>query len=145
MTRTALWIRCEADEADRIRVEAQKEQRIISGYVLSIALRAVAADSLNYYRHSTGLRTVVSRSTVLVRCTVSEAEQIRRAARRCAMAINAFILGMVARFGLLSVRLRPTEIRTSINPLGPTKHWLFGATPRPFRHVTDVVYGGRAR
>jgi hypothetical protein len=100
MTRTALLIRCEAGEADRIRGEAQKEQRTISGYVLNIALRADAADRLlsefnQRRRSSTGSRIAGSRSAILVRCTVTEAEQIREAARRHEMPINAFILGVL--------------------------------------------------
>ena len=46
MSRTALLIRCEAKEADRIREEAQKEHRTISSYVLHVALSAVAADRM---------------------------------------------------------------------------------------------------
>jgi uncharacterized protein (DUF1778 family) len=100
MARTALLIRCEADEADRIRVEAQKERRTISSYVLSIALRAAASERLpsgfnHYRRSSSGLSIASPRRAILVRCAVTEAEQIREAARRHAMPINAFILGVV--------------------------------------------------
>ena len=92
MARTALLIRCEADEADRIRVEAQKERRTISSYVLRIALRAAADRRLSEFNHYRRSPTAGPRSAVLVRCTVSEAEQIRESARRSEMPINAFIL-----------------------------------------------------
>jgi uncharacterized protein (DUF1778 family) len=96
MSRTALLIRCEAKEADRIREEAQKEHRTISSYVLHVALSAVAADRMfsefNRYRRSP---TVSPRSAILVRCTVPEADQIREAARRRQMPINAFILALL--------------------------------------------------
>jgi uncharacterized protein (DUF1778 family) len=97
MTRTALLIRCEADEADRIRGEAQREHRTISGYVLYVALKAVAAGRLvpefNHYRRSAvGSGIASARGAILVRCTVTEAEQIRAAARHRQMPINAFVL-----------------------------------------------------
>ena len=95
MRRTALLIRCEADEADRIRVEAQKEHRTISGYVLYVALRALAADRMFSFNRSRRPPTVSPRSAILVRCTVPEAEQVREAARRHQMPINAFILALL--------------------------------------------------
>ena len=93
MTRTALLIRCGADEADMIRVQAQKKHHTISSYVLSVALKVVAQgpspSEFNHYRRPP---TAGERSAVLVRCTVSEAEQIRESARRCAVPINVFVL-----------------------------------------------------
>ncbi len=44
MDRTALLIRCNTEEADRIRIEAEKQRRTISGYVLQITLRVVEID-----------------------------------------------------------------------------------------------------
>ena len=41
MERTALLVRCTTDEAARIRTEAEKQRRTISGYVLQITLRAM--------------------------------------------------------------------------------------------------------
>jgi len=102
MTRTALLVRCYAGEADRIRVEAQREGRTISGYVLNIAVRAVAADDrllskLNHYPANEFMSSrspIVpgQRTAILVRCAATEAERIREAARRREMRINAFIL-----------------------------------------------------
>ena len=97
MTRTALLIRCQADEADRIREEAQKEHRTISSYVLYVALKEVVAcrllSELNHYRRSpTSSRVMGPRGAILVRCTVTEAEQIRETARTRQMPINAFVL-----------------------------------------------------
>src|ERR1700743_1340721 len=96
MTRTALLIRCQADEADRIREEAQKEHRTISNYVLYVALKEVVAcrllSELNHYRRSpTSSRVMGPRGAILVRCTVTEAEQIRETARTRQMPINAFV------------------------------------------------------
>ena len=102
MTRTALLIRCQADEADRIREEAQKEHRTISSYVLYVALKEVVAcrllSELNHYRRSpTSSRVMGPRGAILVRCTVTEAEQIRETARTRQMPINAFVLWALRR------------------------------------------------
>ena len=40
MERTALLIRCSKEEAERVRIEADKQRRTISGYILQIAGRA---------------------------------------------------------------------------------------------------------
>lgn len=40
--RTALLIRCTADEAERIRQAAQQERRTISGYVLNALMQRMA-------------------------------------------------------------------------------------------------------
>jgi uncharacterized protein (DUF1778 family) len=95
MTRTALLIRCDADEADRIRAEARKADCTISEYILQAVavndhapLNSFAAH--RYIRRSAN--APVPRTAILVRCDVAEAEQIREAARRHAVPINAFVL-----------------------------------------------------
>ena len=122
MTRTALLTRCEADEADRIRVEAQKERRTISNYVLCIALRAAAdrpLSEVNHYRRST---TAGSRSAVLVRCTLSEADQIRESARRCAVPINAFVLrALESTWTRSTLPVRATEGPQNVNANQPSR------------------------
>ncbi len=102
MTRTALLVRCYAGEADRIRVEAQRESRTISDYVLNIAVKAAAADdylfskrnhdSMNEFRSRRLPGAPGQRTAILVRCASAEAERIREAARRREMRINSFIL-----------------------------------------------------
>jgi len=100
MTRTALLVRCGAGEADKIRVEAQRERRTISSYVLNIAVKAVAADDRLFSKPSHYPATDFKRSpiepdqrtAILVRCAATEAERIREAARRRDVRINAFIL-----------------------------------------------------
>jgi uncharacterized protein (DUF1778 family) len=98
MTRTALLIRCDKDEAERIRVEASNERCTISDYVLRISLRAVADDDrlfsrLNQdYLTNRPRRSTSPRTAILARCDISEGERIREAARRREIPINAFVL-----------------------------------------------------
>jgi hypothetical protein len=100
MTRTALLIRCSAEEADRIRFEAQRERRTLSSYVLRISLNAVATDGRLFSQftdrsqilHRQSVVLPGPRSAILVRCDVAEAERIREAAKRRDVRINAFIL-----------------------------------------------------
>ena len=128
MTRTALLVRCYAGEADRIRVEAQRERRTISSYVLNIVVQAVAADDrlfqLDHYRATELLSrgsTIVSgqRTAILVRCAAIEAERIREAARRREMRINAFILRALKNTWSHQVSLHrsPIEAPTAATPL----------------------------
>jgi hypothetical protein len=96
MTRSALLLRCATEEADRIRIEANKRHRTISRYVVDISVRAVAEDNHKFSNPSR--RSIAGRRTaVLVRCAVAEAEQIREAARRHAIPINAFVLQALKR------------------------------------------------
>jgi uncharacterized protein (DUF1778 family) len=108
MARTALLIRCTKDEAGRIRVEAEKQRRTMSGYVLNIMVRAVDLEDRLFTKMNrySGLNQVLSRralnapgprTAVLVRCSVEEAERIRDAAKRRDIAINAFVLQSLVR------------------------------------------------
>ena len=101
MTRTALLVRCNAEEADRIRFEAQREHCTISAYVLRVSLRTVAADERQFSKLADYGGEILSRrspivpgqrTAILVRCEVAEAERIRTAARRHETRINEFIL-----------------------------------------------------
>jgi uncharacterized protein (DUF1778 family) len=108
MARTALLIRCTIEEADRIRIEADKQRRTISAYVLFIMARAIQLEdrlfsTLNRY---SAMNQVLSRraliapgprTAILVRCETSEADRIREAARRRGIAINAFVLQALRR------------------------------------------------
>ena len=103
MDRTALLIRCNTEEAARIRGEAEKQRRTISAYVLQISLRVVEMDDrlfgkLNNFRTSNqflsrrALTAPGARTAILVRCGVAEADRIREAARRRDLPINAFVM-----------------------------------------------------
>jgi|ERR1700722_1216908 hypothetical protein len=108
MERTALLIRCNTEEAARVRIEAEKQRRTISGYVLQITLRVVEIDDRLFSKLSTfrttnqflsrrALTTPGERTAILVRCTVAEADRIREAARRRDLPINSFVLQSLKR------------------------------------------------
>lgn len=87
MTRTALLVRY-AGEADRIRVEAQRERRTISNYVSNIAAKAAADDRVFSKLNHEPINKVLARrlpilpgrrTAILVRCAAVEAERIRLA------------------------------------------------------------------
>jgi hypothetical protein len=107
MDRTALLIRCSKDEAERIRVEADKQRRTISGYVLHIMGRAIEIEErllakVNPYSSNqiVSRKSLIGegpRTAILVRCSVFEAGRIREAARRRDFPINAFVLQALRR------------------------------------------------
>jgi len=101
MARTALLIRCDVNEAGKIRAESQRARQTIAGYVLHHVLKAVILDDqifskLKYYRplerslrHSPSFNP---RTAILVRCSVEEGQRVRQAASRRSIPINAFVL-----------------------------------------------------
>jgi predicted HicB family RNase H-like nuclease len=108
MSRTALLIRCTTEEAGRIRIEADKQRRTISAYVLQIMARAVEVEdrlfaSMNRYstlNQALSRRAAIApgpRTAILVRCEDTEADRIREAAHRRDIAINAFVLQALTR------------------------------------------------
>jgi hypothetical protein len=108
MDRTALLVRCSAEEAQRIRIEAEKQRRTISGYVLQITGRAVEIEErlLTRVNPYSTMNTLLSRkalvgagprTAILVRCSTVEADRIREAARRRDVPINAFVLQALRR------------------------------------------------
>jgi hypothetical protein len=108
MDRTALLIRCSKEEADRIRIEADKQRRTISAYVLQITNRAIDIEerlftkispnsSLNQIANRKSLIGSGPRTAILVRCTVFEAARVREAARRRDVPINGFVLQTLRR------------------------------------------------
>lgn len=122
MARTALLIRCAADEAHRIRIEADKQRRTISAYVLSVTLRGVETEdkllsklnrysSLNQVLSRRAVMTPGPRTAILVRCEATEAERIREAAQRREIAINAFVLQALKR--AWNVQTTPTTTETT--------------------------------
>jgi hypothetical protein len=103
MARTALLIRCSVEEADRIRIEADKQRRTISAYILFIMARAIQLEdrlfatispfsNMNQVLSRRALIAPGPRTAILVRCDTSEADRIREASRRRDIAINAFVL-----------------------------------------------------
>ena len=108
MERTALLIRCSKEEAERVRIEAEKQRRTISGYVLQIMSRAIEIenrllakiDPYNAVNQVFSRKSLIGagpRTAILVRCSVLEAERIREAARRRDLPINAFVLQALKR------------------------------------------------
>lgn len=128
MARTALLIRCAVDEAQRIRVEAEKQRRTISAYVLNITSRAVETEDklfskLNRYsalNQISSRRAVIApgaRTAILVRCADTEAERIREAARRREIAINAFVLEALRRAWNVQATPPKAEISSEVIPV----------------------------
>jgi hypothetical protein len=108
MERTALLIRCSKEEAERVRIEAEKQRRTISGYVLQIMGRAIEIEERllakidpytagNQVFSRKSLIGAGPRTAILVRCSVLEAERTREAARRRDLPINAFVLQALRR------------------------------------------------
>ena len=132
MARTALLIRCTTEEAERIRIEAEKQRRTISAYVLFIMARAIQVEdrlvsTLANYRNMNQVlsrRSLIApgpRTAILVRCEVAEAERIRECARRRDMAINAFVLQALRR--AWSVQMTPMAVHPAAEaapPVAPT-------------------------
>jgi hypothetical protein len=103
MPRSALLIRCSTEEAERVRIEAQKERRTLSGYVLNVMTGTLLIED-KLLSTRTDYRSMISvlsrralitpgpRTALLVRCSIAEAERIREAAKRRELPINAFVL-----------------------------------------------------
>jgi uncharacterized protein (DUF1778 family) len=129
MSRTALLIRCSTDEAERIRIEAQKEQSTLSSYVLNAMMRTLQTEDILLSKIS-DYRSVSRhapnapgpRTTLLVRCSIAEAERIREAAKRRELPINAFVLQGLNRVWTVQSPLTSQ----SIDAASPTKTF-FGA------------------
>jgi uncharacterized protein (DUF1778 family) len=130
MERTALLIRCSTEEAQRIRIEAEKQRRTISGYVLQVTGRAVEIEerllarvnpysSINQIASRKSLLGVGPRTAILVRCSTSEADRIREAARRRDLPINAFVLQALRRSWASELK-PPTVTTPSEEPERPT-------------------------
>ena len=89
--RTAFLIRCTEAEASRIRREAESHGRTISGYVVAVLGRCIKSEQLA----KADLRTIEpvgTRTALLIRCSVLEADQVRMAVRREGMSISSFAL-----------------------------------------------------
>jgi uncharacterized protein (DUF1778 family) len=134
MERTALLIRCSTEEAQRIRIEADKQRRTISGYVLQVTGRAVEVEerllsrvnpysSINQVLSRKALLGPGPRTAILVRCSIAEADRIREAARRRDLPINAFVLQALRRSW--ASELKPPTVTT------PSEESERPAPPRP--------------
>lgn len=130
MERTALLIRCTTDEASRIRMEAEKQRRTISGYVLQILVRQIEIEDrlfakITDYRfmNQIATRKVLippgPRTAILVRCGTSEADRIREAARRRDVPINVFVLQALKRAWTVETNLQPAPRATVPAPPPP--------------------------
>jgi hypothetical protein len=128
MARTALLIRCSTEEANQIRIEAEKQRRTISGYVLLIMARAVQLEdrlfatltpynSMNQVLNRRALIAPGPRTAILVRCEVAEADRIRQAAHRRDIAINAFVLLALRR--AWNVQMAPPSSSETTKPSTP--------------------------
>jgi uncharacterized protein (DUF1778 family) len=106
--RTALLIRCSADEAAAIRDRAERDRRTISAYMLTRLVAALRVEEMLFERLSrfrefnqaaarTPLRPPGPRSAILLRCSVEEAKQIRVAAGRRQTTISGFVLHALRR------------------------------------------------
>ena len=97
--RTAFLIRCTETEAGTIRNQAKREQRSISGYVLAVLDRSIATERMPFERDFDRgwTRTFGTRTALLIRCSIPEADQIRIAARRRDMSIHSFALHCLRR------------------------------------------------
>jgi uncharacterized protein (DUF1778 family) len=103
--RTALLINCAETQARTIREQAELQRRSVSGYVLHIVMRAIGFERSLVARlprrlksiRSSASRPAAPRTTILVRCSVEEAKQIRTAAKRRDETISGFVLRTLAR------------------------------------------------
>ena len=103
-------------------MQAEKERRTISAYVLNIVARAVDVDDrlfkklspydmMNRVLSRKATIEFGSRTAILVRCSNAEADQIRSAARRRSIPVNTFVLQALKR--AWSVHLRPPIVSVS--------------------------------
>jgi hypothetical protein len=101
--RTALLIRCSKEEAARLRGQARAEHRSVSGCLLNVLERSLRIEEKYAvgYRAQSGAtapalakvsRFADSRAELFLRCSQSEAERIRGAAKRRNMSISRFVI-----------------------------------------------------
>ena len=105
--RTALLIRCSAEEATKTREEAAEQRRTMSAYVLNIVLRSLPYEEMRQPHRSAlsnrrasmhgDLWAPSPRTAILVRCSQYEAARIRAAANRRQATISGFVLHALRR------------------------------------------------
>lgn len=101
-SRTALLIRCSKEEAGMVRAQANAERRTISGCILNIVERGISMER-QYARGITKsfferqarqfrlAHRVRDHATILLRCSVDEADRIRATALSRGMSISEFV------------------------------------------------------
>ena len=104
MFRITFLVRCSFDEAETMRAWALVEHRTLGAHILNVMLRALAIEDRLLNRCNPGEATSglvkkpssitrsAERTAILVRCERFELEQIRNAAERRNMSVNAFVL-----------------------------------------------------
>jgi len=109
--RTTLLVNCSQKEAKRIRETAARQRRTISGYVLNIVLKAIRFDeSLTHLRAVGGderlsvrdiefyglgglsRRPPGPRTTMLLSCSIEDAQKIRDTAKRKETTMSGLVL-----------------------------------------------------
>jgi uncharacterized protein (DUF1778 family) len=98
--RTSLLLRCSPEHAARIRHNAALEHRSVAGYLLFILERNLTIEEKYHdgytplmVRQAKESRAVKEdRTAIHLRCTVEQANRIRRAAARRQLSISKFIV-----------------------------------------------------
>lgn len=100
---SVLLIRCSHEERNTIRKKAKEERRTISGYIMNVVAvtlrfeeklmaRLHGFERLNTALSRRPIRVPGPRTALLLQCSVSEAHQIRKAAKRRNATISGFVL-----------------------------------------------------
>jgi hypothetical protein len=103
MPRMAFLLRCTMDEAGAVRTEALSANRPLGAYVVNVVLRALAIEdrllshnecefAMHRLHRQSAAAGQAERTALLLRCEPFEWEQIRNAAKRRGMSVNAFVL-----------------------------------------------------
>ncbi|HXU47820.1 MAG TPA: hypothetical protein VN727_02140 [Candidatus Binatia bacterium] len=95
--RTSLLIRCSPQDAQTIHAEALAQHRSVSGYLLNVLERSIWIEE----RSQVGLSYTIKiappdasegRTAIHLRCTVEQADGIRKAAKRRLSSISSFVV-----------------------------------------------------
>jgi uncharacterized protein (DUF1778 family) len=115
-SRASIILRCSPEHAVRIRHHAALDHRTVAGYLLFMLQRNLAIEE-RYFDVYTPLMVAhiredrISRgptTAMHLRCSVEEANRIRRAAARRQMSISKFIVFALERSWRAIERARPT-------------------------------------
>jgi hypothetical protein len=123
MSRTALLINCAESQAQEVRQRAHDERRTISGYVLTVAMRAIGFEQRFFGRiqalgHLSNRRAPGPRTCLLIRCSGEEARRIRAAAKRRQMTICGYVLNCLERtWSTLEANAAPVRARSQASPV----------------------------
>lgn len=95
--RTSLLIRCSPRDAQAIHSEALAQHRGVSGYLLNVLERSIWIEErsqvgLPYAIKIAPPDTSESRTAIHLRCTVDQANGIRKAAKRRLSSISSFVV-----------------------------------------------------